>query len=155
MSGRVGKRGGERKRTASNLSSLYNRPPNPALLHPPHWGERVADVLSASAICFSSSSTVRLFNCIFSSRPLVASPLPLSIPSLPRACLSGLVPVCLFADDSTWSRCDSQQLLLCSITPSCPPPLPPLPYLSPPSLQCLLCYLSTYLFVLCDSVTRL
>lgn len=36
--------------------------------------------------------------------------------TLPRACLSGSVPVCLFADDSTWSRCDAQQLLLCSIT---------------------------------------
>lgn len=34
--------------------------------------------------------------------------------SLPGACLSGSVPVCLFADDSTWSRCDAQQLLLCS-----------------------------------------
>lgn len=36
--------------------------------------------------------------------------------SLPRACLSGSVPVCLFADDSTWSRCDAQQLLLYSLT---------------------------------------
>lgn len=36
-------------------------------------------------------------------------------PSLafPGACLGGSVPVCLFADDSTWSRCDAQQLLVC------------------------------------------
>lgn len=69
----------------------------------------------------------------FSSHPLVASPQPsppstsfLCVPlflcpslSLPGACLSGSVPVCLFADDSTWSRCDAQQLLLCS--PASPP----------------------------------
>lgn len=62
----------------------------------------------------------------FSCHPLAPPPPPhypssfpfLLCPSLtlPRACLSGSVPVCLFADDSTRSRCDAQQLLLCSIT---------------------------------------
>ena len=115
----------------------------------------------------------------FSSHPLVASPQPsppstsfLCVPlflcpslSLPGACLSGSVPVCLFADDSTWSRCDAQQLLLCS--PASPPPpylslslplylsatppylslSPQLLYLSLPPLQCLLCsYLHVFLF---------
>lgn len=56
--------------------------------------------------------------------PLAFIPLPSSSSvhpslSLPGACLSGSVPVCLFADDSTWSRCDAQQLLLCSITLPC------------------------------------
>lgn len=78
--------------------------------------------------------------------PLAFIPLPSSVHpslSLPGACLSGSVPVCLFADDSTWSRCDAQQLLLCSITLPChlarsalaaslPPslPLPPIKCLS-------------------------
>lgn len=36
-----------------------------------------------------------------------------SLSRSPGACLSGSVPVCLFADDSTRSRCDAQQLLVC------------------------------------------
>lgn len=119
----------------------------------------------------------------FSSHPLVASPQPppptafLCVPlflcpslSLPGACLSGSVPVCLFADDSTWSRCDAQQLLLCS--PASPPSisLPLSPSLSlchpsislplPPSLSrsasppMSLMFLSTCLFVPRAAVAR-
>lgn len=62
--------------------------------------------------------SLRLFNCIL----LIHSPSRHSLPvfllcpclCLPGARLSGSVPVCLFADDSTWSRCDAQQLLLCA-----------------------------------------
>ena len=104
----------------------------------------------------------------FSSHPLLASLQPpppfLCVPlflcpslSLPGACLSGSVPVCLFADDSTWSRCDAQQLLLCS--PASPPSIslpltlslylsatPPYLSLSPPSIS--LCLPSNVSYVL-------
>lgn len=71
--------------------------------------------------------------------PLAFIPLPSSSSvhpslSLPGACLSGSVPVCLFADDSTWSRCDAQQLLLCSITLPCHLPRSALAASLPPSL---------------------
>lgn len=141
-------------------------------------GKRVKRAqLLCTVILVSSSSTLPLFNCIlrilliasFSSSCCLAistptrSPrtLPVSIPRLPPgAYLSGLVPVCLFADDSTWSRCDAQQLFLCSAVPSLPhtPPLLPLisPHshlsVSPSSVSYVPIYLRVFLFRRCSSV---
>lgn len=136
---------------------------------PPHpspslsFGQRVTGCSCSPCFCSLSSlfhlffffpPTLHIFNCILlvsilSSLRLYQHSLPLFLcPSLPlpRACLSGSVPVCLFADDSTWSRCDAQQLLLCSAAASLPHPTrPSLP--SPPRHipLCLPSYVLIYL----------
>lgn len=78
----------------------------------------------------------------FSSHPPLPCPYPPTLVSLfllcpslalPGACLSGSVPVCLFADDSTWSRCDAQQLLLCSAAAASPPHTHFIPHFISPS----------------------
>lgn len=104
------------------------------------WGK--SNRLQKLSLCFCAPpsplhlfSALHLFNCIFL---ILAHPPPPSVPlflcpsfALPGACLSGSVPVCLFADDSTWSRCDAQQLLLCSAASPHPPPFISL-FASPP-----------------------
>lgn len=157
---------GRRKKTASDSSFLFHAKPSTDLPHLLLSGERVKRAqLLCTVILVSSSSTLPLFNCILRILLILlllghinTHPLPPHSscvhPSLPPgAYLSGLVPVCLFADDSTWSRCDAQQLFLCSAVPSLPHTPPLLPLISPHShlclpLQCLLCsYLSMCLFV--------
>lgn len=156
-------RKGEREKGARSRSSfLFPAKSSSNLPHPtpsPPFEESVTG--RRSSFCFRAPSISLIVS--LSSHPPVASPyhppppfVPLFLcPSLalPGACLSGSVPVCLFADDSTWSRCDAQQLLLCSA--ASPPPTTTTttntpPYLSLPPLQCLLCsYLSTRLFIPC------
>lgn len=136
-------------------------------------GKRVKHAqLLCTVILVSSSSTLPLFNCILrillillllghiNTHPLPPHSSCVHPSPPPGAYLSGLVPVCLFADDSTWSRCDAQQLFLCSAVPSLPhtPPLLPLisPHshlsVSPSSVSYVPIYLRVFLFRRCSSV---
>jgi len=165
----VGK-GGRKKRTTSDFSFLF---PAKSSTHPPPpnsitslWGKE--EQVAESSLC-SCAFPFHLFPPFislivsFSSHPPVASPHPhSSLPlflcpslALPGACLSGSVPVCLFADDSTWSRCDAQQLLLCSAASPLPPPpftSTSISFFASPSTS--LMFLFIYVFF-CFSVTPL